>query len=321
MLLHTTTWLNFSAAPIEEDWLLFLRVLLCFATPTFILLSVIILANKYPTALPKGFWVSRFQFLLLPYLAWATIDAMARGLYSSKKTFFDYIWNNIFYGGFVGWFVLIILQLYFFYMIIIKWPWTRLIVLPAGVMIAYIHMNELFLPESFYMEYEGLLRISSTTWLIYFAIAYVLGRYYERIAPLLVKYRYLLLIISFAAGYIVYSAFLAGETAPESRRADLIPFVLAMTLLVLAWGRRLPYFKIVQFLSKYAFAIYLVHWQILFFTTSYVTIWTDSFMLQVILLFTIAISASIGITALLQKVPFGSYIVGKVKQKKVDGTR
>ncbi|WP_375803831.1 acyltransferase family protein, partial [Staphylococcus aureus] len=58
--LHTTTWMTFhNEFYAEHTTLHFIRILLCFATPTFIVLSIIILAHKYPNQLPSNFWSKR----------------------------------------------------------------------------------------------------------------------------------------------------------------------------------------------------------------------------------------------------------------------
>lgn len=315
VLLHTTTWLHFLGPRIEDELLLYARVLLCFATPAFIMLSIMILANKYPRKLPDKFWLSRLQFLLLPFLFWAVIDAAVRA-YGSGRPFAEYAINNILYGGFVGWFVLVILQLYVMYMLVLKGRVAQFIVLPVGAVLSFIVLNEWLLPTHFYEANEKLLRISFAMWLIYFAVAYVSGRYYTQLIRVLVRLRYVLVGVVVLTSALVYGNFSIGLTEAESRRLDLVPFVIAVTFMLLAFGQCLPTSRFVQFVSRYAFAIYLIHWQVLYFVAPFFHGITNHFWLQTIGLFSTTIALSIAIAHLISKLPFGHYLVGKIKPRR-----
>ncbi|CAM5618308.1 Acyltransferase 3 domain-containing protein OS=Lysinibacillus sphaericus OX=1421 GN=LS41612_19805 PE=3 SV=1 [Lysinibacillus sphaericus] len=77
LLLHTSSWviLEVGVEP-EQQVYLFLRIALCYATPTFIVLSIIILSNRYRERLPIYFWSNVLQYILVPFLVWAFVDAL-----------------------------------------------------------------------------------------------------------------------------------------------------------------------------------------------------------------------------------------------------
>lgn len=67
----------------------FLRILFLFATPPFIILSEILLSMRYSNGLPKGFFLKRIKFILIPY--W--IFYFTFGYYFGKN--YDYIMNIV----------------------------------------------------------------------------------------------------------------------------------------------------------------------------------------------------------------------------------
>lgn len=314
VLLHTTTWVITLQAPEMTDVASFLRLILCFATPTFILLSIIILANRYPNELPKNFWSSRILYIYLPFVAFSAIDAMNR--MSAKKGFIEYFYSNIVLGRFTGWFILVIFQLYILYWFVTKFKWSRWIVFPLCIAASYVHFNELVFSEEFYAVYSLELRITATIWLIYFVFAYFVGRYYSVIAPWLLKARYvLLLLVAWSIQYL-YGKFDTLDLLVESRTIYLVPTVITLTLAILAWGQKIPKLPPIDFVSRYAFAIYLGHWPVMFHVAPIITAYVEPVYMSIPLIFITAICISSLFAYALQHVPGGQFIVGKVKKKR-----
>ena len=314
LLLHTTTFNNLARGVTENsETVTFIRVLLCYATPTFILLSIMILAAKYKDGLPSKFWTKRLQFLLLPYLFWAILDATLTELKYQYNALFETIINNIFYGGFVGWFVLVILQLYLLFWCIVKFKWHPVIVIPFTVMIYFLHHQLFSLPDEFFQVNVNVQKLYGSTWLIYFAIAYLIGLNYEKLQPLLKKYRVGTIVFTVLAGIYVWINFQQGETDIHSRSMDLVPLVVGITSMVLAYGQVLPYLKITKLISKYAFMVYLIHWNILKYLSGYFVEYISSSIIRIPLMFAFTLSVSILIAKLISYLPFGKWIVGKIR--------
>lgn len=314
VLLHTTTWIISLQTPVENELYTFLRLILCFATPTFILLSIIILANRYPDKLPNKFWSSRILYIYLPFVAFSAIDALNR--MNEFKGFGEYFYNNVVLGRFTGWFILVIFQLYILYWVVTKFKWSRWIIFPLGIAASYIHFHELVFSREFYDTYALELRITGTIWLMYFVFAYYVGRYYSNIAPWLLKGRYVLLLLLAASLYYLYDRFEALNIIVESRTIYLVPTVIVLTLTILAWGQLIPKFAFVDLISRYAFAIYLGHWQVMFYVAGPIVETFESTSVRIGLIFTIAIAISIAFAYALQYIPGGQFVVGKIKQKR-----
>ncbi|PYF07573.1 acyltransferase family protein [Ureibacillus chungkukjangi] len=314
LLLHTTTFNNLVRGSAENsDFVHFVRILLCFATPTFILLSIIILAARYKEGIPAKFWSSRLQFLVIPYLVWAIADAVVIEVKYQNGVLYDSIINNIFYGGFVGWFVVVILQLYLLFWCMVKFKWPQIIVLPFAILIYFFHLQLFSLPYTFYQENNIYQKLYGSSWLIYFVIAYLIGVNYEKLRPALKKYRIVTLIFTILAGIYIWINFGQGQTDIHSRRVDIVFFVVGMTSMILAYGQSLPHFKITQLISKYAFMIYLIHWNVLNLTATYFVELIPISAIRIIAMFGFTLVITILIAKIISYFPFGKWIVGKIR--------
>lgn len=314
LLLHSTTFYNIEAGLIDNSVTVhFIRILLCYATPTFILLSIIILAAKYKEKLPPSFWSKRFQFLMLPYIFWALIDALVIEFKYNNGLVVETFLNNVFLGGFVGWFVLVIIQLYFLFWLIKKFNWHPLIIIPLCTIVYFLQHRIFDLPYPFFQENIMYEKLYGTAWLIYFAIAYLIGTYYEQVQPLLKKYRIFTLVFTFLSILYIWYGYKFGDVAIHSRRMDLVPLVIGMTSVILAYGQMIPSYKIIRVLSKYAFMIYLIHWNILNLSAKYFVTYIGNGYLAILSMMIFTLVVVIGVSKLISYLPFGKWIVGKIR--------
>ena len=315
LLLHVSTWILIKVgSAIEHEVYEFARIALCYATPTFIVLSIIIMANRYPKQLPTGFWASRLQFLFIPFLVWGFFNALFVEMIYRKGLLWDTFMNNVLYGEFVGWFVIVILQLYAIFALMKWFKWSPAWFLPLCVIISLIHHALIELPYPFFEDNTNTLRLLFTGWLGYFAIAYAIGTYYTQIAVLAKKYRMATILLVLLSGIFLYIRLQLGYTEVHSRRLDLVPLVLSITLFVIAWGQSIPYIAPIRIISKYAFVIYLMHWEVLRFSTEWFVGHFDRTFVRVPVLFLWTLLVCIILGKLLSMLPGSQWIVGKIKK-------
>lgn len=313
VLLHSTTNMKTASGefPTIENFQLF-RILLTYATPTFILLSEIILANKYSEVLPSDFLRKRMKFLLGPFLSFAIIDALIVAYISvDKVNVIGKIIKNI-QGDYAGYFILIIFQFYILHYIITRFkiPVKNLLFIGTAVMIVYL--SYITQPD---FEYNLYWKLPFIGWLGYFVVAYTIGIHYRKIAAVLKQYKWFTLIPVYYTGYLVSQSYEAGITMVNSIRVDIFPFTVAMTLALLAWGQTIPNNRIVQIISNYSLGIYLLHWQIQRIIAPYIANVYQNSLLGVLVLFIISLILSMIIIYIISLLPFGKYIVGNTKRK------
>lgn len=316
VLLHSTTNIGRVAGYPDSDYYHFFRALLCYATPTFIIISEVILANRYPEKLPNKFWGNKFKYLYIPFVAFAIIDSFVGYHLNPKTVITDQIVDNIFLGTYSGYFILIIFQFYFLHLLVTKIKIPMKYLTPLSFIIMIGHLTVINSELAFVKTNWLYVFLPFTAWFGYFTIAYVIGRDYDRVRKFLFENKWLLSIgLIFAFSIIYFSYFKMGHTPVNSRRLDLFPFVIIFSLFVMAWGQHIPDLKIVNFLSNYSFGIYLVHWQLQRLIAPYVANISDIPSLQVFGLFAISLTLTIIVIKLISLIPLGSFIIGKTKRE------
>ncbi|WHY71642.1 acyltransferase family protein [Fictibacillus enclensis] len=316
VFLHSTsqTAVSVGGYPASEAYSV-LRVALCYATPTFVILSEIILANRYPDGLPKNFWKKRLKWILAPFLAFAVIDALVSYHLNPAVDIGLMIQKNLL-GNYEGYFVLIIFQFYALHYLVTKYKIPVSWLLPVSLIVMSLHFQ--FMEGSHHSIKENLsyLKVPFTAWFAYFAVAYAIGKHYKTVAVKLQQYRYLTIAGVGLSLALVYIFFKAGYTGVGSKRLDLFPLTVAVSLFILAWGQRLPGSRIINLISNYSFGIYLVHWQVQRYLASYTAQLFEQTYLQVFSLFFITLILSMGLIKLISLFPGGAYLVGNIRRKR-----
>ncbi len=316
VFLHSTSQIGLATGFPETEYYQLLRTILCYATPTFIVLSEIILANRYPDQLPEKFWTKRLKWIFAPYVSFAIIDALVSyKLSPSTIDLKQMILNNIFLGQFEGYFILIIFQFYVLHYFVTKYKISINVLIPVSILLMIFHFEILNGNFAFVQENMGILKIPFTAWFGYFTIAYVIGKHYTKVSALLYKHKWLTLVGVIISLFGVFIFFKAGYTSVGSRRIDLLPLSITISAAVIAWGQLMKNFKIINIISNYSFGIYLIHWQIQRYFGNDIAQLFDSTFSRVIALFFISLVASMAIIKIVSMLPFGSFVIGNVKRK------
>lgn len=314
VLLHSTTNTGRSLGYANIADLHFFRVLLCYATPSFIVLSEMILANKYSTSIPNAFFEKRIKWILGPFISFSLIDALIVYQVSENQIdIFEKFTRNL-QGHFIGYFLLVIFQFYILHYIVVKYKikvekWVFI-----SVLIMFYSLWMLKEDINLFEDSLNIQMISFPTWIGYFVVAFLLGKHYSQISQYLQKYRSLVLVGLFFSVMLIYVSFQAGYTDVSSRRLDMFPLTIFMTLAILSVGSSLPHLKLVDYISNYSFGIFLLHWQVQRIITPIIADNTSlSAKTFIIVLFVSSIIISMTIVKAISLVPGSSYVIGKLR--------
>lgn len=312
--MHCTTQVSIHFSLPDVEFYRLLRIVLCFATPTFVILSEIILANKYNNYIPKDFFRKRLKYILSPFLVFAFIDALITYNYSlNELTMKKFILNIL--GNYEGYFIIIILQFYVLHYIVVKYKIDMFKFLPFSFIIMIFHLYLLnFSTIPFIVENRGYLKLPFTAWIGYFAIAYIIGSNYEKLKQQFSKFKWYIICSVLISLYFIYYSYDLGMTWTNSRRLDLFPLVISLTILILYIGSKLKSNSIVNLISNYSFGIYLLHWQVQRIITPYVIEWFGSTFTRVIGLFVITLIISMLVIKVFSLLPFGHFVVGNIRR-------
>lgn len=298
--------------------------LLSFGTPTFVLISIILLGYAYPDELPKGFYKKRFKFIFVPFLVMALFYGVIFNL-QAITTIPKYIFYNVF-GYYHGWFVLLIFQFYalyhFFMTYMKKVKPIKVLLVSFAINIAYLGYFTLTTPpkDITFLNYvwEKGFWVPFLGWIFYFAIAFYWGQYYREWLAWVRKHVSLLVVLTvLSLGFVLFNNAL-GIFEFGSKRIDMIFFTVSLITLLFALFSRLKEVpRFLQYISNYSFGIYLLHFFFIIVFREASQFFALDFGYWNILIWTpLAIASSIGTINFLHRYTFGKYIVGQIGRVK-----
>jgi membrane-bound acyltransferase YfiQ involved in biofilm formation len=322
VFLHSTTQMSKVMEHPQTDLYYYGRILLCMATPAFIVLSTVILANRYPNRLPGHFWAKRVNYILLPFLCFAVLDAFVTKHLNNNIILGDKIAENVLTGNFVGWFILVIFQFYILHFLVTKWNLSMKWMVPLSLLLMFGYLYSI---KEGLIQIEGyghVLRLPFIAWFGYFTVAFAIGKHYHTLSKILLKFRWHALALFAISAAFVYFSYDSGlVTGTHSRRMDLFPLVISFCLAVFAWGQKIPASKMINLFSHYSFGIYLLHWQYQRLLAPHIAGLFPGYLGSTLFLFAFSLGASLITIKLISYLPFGSFIVGKARKVKKEPAR
>lgn len=298
--------------------------LLAFGTPTFIVISEILLSYSYPYKIPNNFYGKRLKVILIPFVSMAFFYAVVIWYKTPGEIPINFLYNLM--GNYHGWFVLTIFQFYLLHHLFTKFFYKHSM---SKVLIVTFLINLVYL--SFFNLYESSSSndfisyfwrrgywIPFIGWLFYFSIAYYLGKNYHKCLYLLKKYKvWIYLLLPFSIGIVIAFNNILPSAEFGSKRFDMVFLtfnVIAIVLLLTSNVKKLP--SIVKLISRYSFSIYLLHW---FFLLVQFKIFDftgfDFGHYNILFYFITCIVGSITTSYVINRFRIGKYIVGNTGEK------
>jgi membrane-bound acyltransferase YfiQ involved in biofilm formation len=295
-----------------------LRLLLTVGTPVFVFLSGFVLAYAYPRTVPRGFLANRVRYILLPYLAVGLVTATYAGRTDLATVPGRYA--SVVLGGWHGYFVLVVLQFYVLHLVwwrlVDRFGQRTLLVGAAAVNVGYLALFNLTAAPSGGGPFVDHLWARGhwywlPAWVFYFALAYRCGTDVDGVRSWTRRHLGRLVLATVAVAAVAVTVRHAGLLGVTSKRVDMV--VLASLTALTLFGaagrlRRTPW--LLEQVSRHSFGIYLLHMLAL----RQLTPWTLE-PLGVTALPVNVVGALVlsGLTvALVNRLPFGSHLVGRV---------
>lgn len=318
---------SYSLNGLQIIYLKNIQMLFMFATPSFILISLIILSHSYKNRKPKHFWRKRWQYLMMPYFCIGFLYVLV--FQNESLSFADFLIKLLkiyFLGEWVGYFVIIIVQFYALYFILDKYL-QRLRPMPT-ILLSFIlnflylyHVNfQLKIPFlkdiSFYKYYY----LFFFSWIFYFVVGYYIGRHLDRFTELIKRY-YPLILIGILLNYLLI-IYLTNEkilTSISSKRVDILLYTCLVLFGLYYIGSKIK--KIPTFLlwiSQSSYGIYLLHDIILKHVGNKLfTLISIPFPVYILLQFLMGVLLPMGIVYIFNQWKKGPLLVGKINLQKI----
>ncbi|SES24096.1 acyltransferase family protein [Salipaludibacillus aurantiacus] len=299
------------------------QMILYYGTPMFIFISEFLISYSYRNReLPDNFLRKRFKFIMIPFIIMAVFYSLPYIL-EGPNSWFIKVSMNLLIGDYHGYFILIIFQFYIFHLLFHSYlkKASPKILLPAAFLINMAYLTTFnfteppaALPYSTYI-WERFYWVPLFGWIFYFMLGYYSGLYYESFMRALKKYRYMIvagpLLTSILLLYFYHSGFL---TVHSSKRTDIIIHTAVFSLFLFYVTSHLKYPpKVLEFISRYSFGIYLLHYFYIFLADFIFRQYPlDIGVTYILLLFIFSLLSSIGTVFLLNKWKHGYLLIGKI---------
>jgi membrane-bound acyltransferase YfiQ involved in biofilm formation len=327
VLLHaiTTTIIHYYPSPDSTTHLVLrsLQMLMMYGTPMFVFISEFLIAYRYRNGVKPGFFSKRVKFILIPYIVMGLFYAWVYQKGHGMESILSKWGDHVMFGAYHGYFILIIFQFYILHVLFdraLRKVNAKIILFVAFVIntayLAFFNFND---PATYGIEpltWTRLTNLPFLAWVFYFVAGYYAGRHFDRFKQFVMATRKWHIPFFAGASALVLTFFWTDTLeSVGSKRFDVILLTTAVMLIMFSTAFRLK--KIPGWLvtiSQYSFGIYLLHpfFQLIIvqniknFTT------TDNVFVLISVFFGLGVLLPMAVTNLLNRIPYGQYVVGKV---------
>ena len=339
VLLHSIGIIQttFELSPMVSDLFKGLQLLVLYSTPMFVFISEFVLSYSYGANLPKGFFVKRFKLILLPYIFFGCFYALVWAYSYSvtdMKTVFYQMFLNVFRGDYHGYFVLIIFQFYLLHKFLAskldQLPIKITLILSLLFNIGYLAFfnytvwyNYATIPFARYIWTRGYFMFFPA-WIFYFLLAYYAGKNMDTFYSVARTYKWILAPLTLIFGSVILFQYKYNLlTVISTKRPDIVPYTLMVVLLafyVASLFKKVP--RVANVINRCSYGVYLIHpsiQQILQNLMIKNTVAVDPIFIF-IGVFMVSLFLPVLITLLINKLPYGSYLVGKLGPGSIEGS-
>lgn len=246
-----------------------------FSVPAFILISGIGLTLSYKKDYGYfKFLGRRFSKILPSYVLWCLIYVY----FTSKNFSVDVVANNIIYGKvfYHFYYIPLIVQFYIIYPFVYRFIGTK-----WGVLVSFLGTFSIIIFTHYYMlsgDFKWFLdKKNLLDWIFYFSFGAFIGENLEKFLNLINKYRILIFILFLLSVcgmlYDTFSSIKIGKDL-EYATTFMRPTVLIYSIFIVLFMFSIPwkesiFTKIINYISKNSYSIYLSHAIVLYYFTKY----------------------------------------------------
>ncbi|WP_233531687.1 acyltransferase family protein [Paenibacillus alkalitolerans] len=319
-----------------------MRLFFNVGTPIFVFITIFLLAKNYSDDLPKNFLMKRLKYLIPPYISMGIIGSIYK--VHEKELPFTFAnlavesLRNIFMADYNGYFILIIVQFillfYFLHHKLKNLPLKITMSVCFLINFAYLAFFNFVPPMEFlgenvanYLWYTASI-VPFIGWVFYFILGYYCGKYYEKFIQVLNNHQLLVctapVVITLAMIALKAMDIPQVNTSKAVTYLFLVPSVIFFIFFISNKMKSIP--NIIATISDHSFGIYLTHSVLMRGFRELYSPYAANVnpLITLMVIYISCVSGAMLISYLLNKVPFGKYIVGIaranskiVKQKKI----
>ncbi len=245
-----------------------------FSVPAFIMLSGMGLTNTYKRESGYFKYLSHRLYKIIPrYLVWCFIYILfVNKTFDVYKSSNDIIFGNVFYHLY---FVPIIVQFYLFFPFVYKYidsKWSLVItfIITSGILVSIHYFN---MPGTLVWFFE---RKNMLNWVFYFSLGAFIGKNMDCFKEKVLKYKVQVFVIFIIVTFgLIYGSIISTgdlDFVTTFLRPSVLVYTTVFVLFIFSiqWKENLL-MKLIQYVSRSSYGIYLSHAFILYYYTQYCT--------------------------------------------------
>ncbi|WP_232183260.1 acyltransferase family protein [Mammaliicoccus sciuri] len=303
--------------------LYWVRIVLIVGTPSFIILSQLLITLNYNKVLKSNYLKTRLQYILIPYLIVGAFYSYSESL-KLNTSFLKHFLENVITGNWYGYFIIIIIQFFilnwFIYKINSKILYSKKILLLSFIvntiyLYSYQNIDNVtkFMDNYYPFKSETFI----VGWIFYYFFGSYIGHNYTNIKYFLNKY-IALIIFLLVFSFVMFE--LIGEHdywIVSSMDYRLILYNSLAFLLLINFSSQFDSFMYnsVELIGTYSLFIYLLHPIILEYMFEYTSIFKEHTLVFIPISLLFILGSCLGIGILLKEFKIFKYVMGRYPYK------
>ncbi|MDR6226209.1 acyltransferase family protein [Desmospora profundinema] len=291
-----------------------------YATPLFVCISELLLAHAYPNQTPRSYWEKRVKYILLPFFSMAFVYALIQHPTDASALWSRYV-DMVLLGKWHGYFIMIIFQFYLLHALFIRWVKNRWMVpvLTVSFAVNFLYLSLPAVPLPFGIAHY----IPFVAWIFYFTVSYYIGRNLSAFRRGVERYRILIFAgVVLSLGALLYLKGFGIVFSTSSKRPDVMIYTVFILCFLFWIGMKMK--EIPRWMlevGRFSFGIYLLHPLV---QHRMIKTWLPldlPIFVYAVILFMAGVLIPIALTWLMNQLPLGAFVVGKLgkgKRKRAD---
>lgn len=301
----------------QLETLYWIRMLLIFGTPGFLMLTQLIFTLNLH-GLPDNYLRRRLQYVFIPYIVMGAFYSYSESMYL-RKPFITQFVENVLKGQWYGYFILIILKFFILNVLITK-LWPKLLSSRIAVVIAILinivylyvyHHNAVvgdWIDNTYFFEANTVI----LGWIGYYFVGSYIGSHYERLKAYFEDYGLFFIGITLLAFILFVMTGDHNFTDVTSNNEYIMLYCISAFCCIIHFSIKVQgmLLEAVMLISTYSFFIYLFHPIILQYVYAYTERFEGSTLLFMLFSVLLTFGACIGVGSLLRTFNIFKYVMG-----------
>lgn len=325
IITHLLTQITLQNGDLDRGSLIaqyYIRNIIIFGTPAFIILSQLLTTLNYEKVTTR-YLTSRIKYILIPYFLMGSFYSYSESLLT-KTSFKSQFIENVVLGQWYGYFIVVIMQFFILSYLIYKINhhlFNSKLLLLLSFIVQQVYLYFFYQNDQFHEWIVNHYPLSENTmilgWIFYFFLGGFIGYNYQRVLSFLNKYLVIMIVLGIASYFlfIVLSDKDYWNVTSYTYSLTVYNAVMFIVLLGICTHFQTMLYNTIQMISAFSFFIYLLHPIILDSLFAYTNIFEDSTVVFLAISLLLILGICMGVGIMLREFYIFRFVIGKQPYK------